>query len=174
MGSSWLAHDLMRGTRVALKVLAAGGAALVESFRAEFATLSGLHHPHLAKVHDFGALRPTDGGGVRWFYTADAVDGTTLDAFARGRSWDAVRASVNDAVDALAFLHRLGVRHGDVKPENVLVDRAGRGVVIDLGCSVALDAPADGMVRGTPGFMAPEVLEARAADARADLFALGV
>ncbi|MFS8070394.1 MAG: protein kinase domain-containing protein, partial [Byssovorax sp.] len=81
---------------------------------------------------------------------------------------------LSHALSALGFLHRLGIRHGDVKPENILVDARGAGVLIDLGCSRPMDDPPLDVVSGTPGFLAPELLRGDAADGRADLYAFGV
>ncbi|APR75108.1 Response regulator of zinc sigma-54-dependent two-component system [Minicystis rosea] len=172
MGTSFLARDLVRDVGVTVKILRRSAPALFAALRDEFARLRGLHHPHLCRVQDFGVARDAKGARLA-FYTADYVDGTTLDRFAAGRSFREVEAPLGHALAALGFLHRMGLRHGDVKPENILVDRRGNGVLIDLGCSQPL-AESGHVVSGTPGFVAPEVLAGGAVDARADLFAVGI
>jgi transcriptional regulator with GAF, ATPase, and Fis domain len=175
MGTSYLAWDQVREARVTLKLLRSGALPLFEALKAEFTRLRGLLHPHLCRVNDFGVISP-DGAPRLAFYTADYVEGQTLDRFAAGRRFAEVAIPLAHALHALGVLHRLGVRHGDFKPENILVDAAGRGVLIDLGCSAPIpeDAAEPRRISGTPAFLAPEILEGGRADARADLFAVGV
>ncbi|MCC6555658.1 MAG: sigma 54-interacting transcriptional regulator [Polyangiaceae bacterium] len=174
MGTSYLVRDEVREVDVALKLLRVLEPEALDALRAEFVTLRGLSHPHLCQVHDFGRIRG-EGGGWACFYTAELVEGVALDRYAAGRPWAEVGGALAGAIEALGFLHRLGVRHGDFKPENVLVEPSGRAVLIDLGCSGPLERPAGlGEVSGTPGFLAPELLRGEAADRRADLYALGI
>lgn len=159
----FVAQDLLHGQTVALKWLR--NAALPDLLRVELERLRGLSHPHLVRLRDYGRHE-----GVP-FYTADYVAGQTLGAWARqGRDW---LPPLCDALAALHFLHGIGLRHGDFKPDNVLVDGDGRGVLIDLGCARPL-GHRDEQPSGTPAFMSPELLQGQANDARADLFAVGV
>ncbi len=170
MAATWLARDRLHDEDVTLKVLREPS--LLGAMRREFARLRSLRHAGLVRVRDFGAAR--DGGERVAYYTARHVPGTELGAFvAGGPSIDAVRGAVADVARALAYLHAAGVRHGDVKPANVIVRPDGRAVLIDLGCAAALGVPPVDGVSGTPGFLAPELLEGRAADGRADLYGLG-
>jgi serine/threonine-protein kinase PknK len=145
------------------------------ALKSEFQLLAGLAHPNLASVHDFGITAlPT---GSAFFFTADFVRGLPLEAFAAGKTFEAIRTALLGVLGALAFLHRVGIRHGDVKPENVLVD-AGKGVLLDLSCASRLPRPgapraSPRELSGTAGFLAPEVLAGEAGDARADLYAFG-
>jgi serine/threonine-protein kinase PknK len=172
MGTTYLAHDLLWSRDVALKLLRDTTPELRLGLRTEFSILRGLVHPHLVQVSDFG-VEPRGEREVM-FYTAAYVEGTTLDTFARTRPWAEIVVPLAHALEGLRFLHRLGIRHGDVKPANVLVESRSRvrGVLIDLGCSQPLDAAA-ATAAGTPGFVAPEVLEGRSVDGRADLYAVG-
>ncbi|MBN1774289.1 MAG: sigma 54-interacting transcriptional regulator [Deltaproteobacteria bacterium] len=163
------ARDLLFGTDVALKVVPLEGGEPPATFVQEFSALRGLFHPRLARVHDFG--RATVEETAVAFYTSDVVDGVPLGRHARGRAWSGVQPALADGLCALAFLHRGGLRHGDFKPDNLLVARDGRGTLIDLGCAAA---PPPGTVSGTPGYLAPELLAGAAPDLRADLYAVGV
>src|SRR5690349_13208940 len=127
-GHALRVRDLATGEDVALKLLHHGPSA--PSLRAEFARLSELSHPHLVRVRDYG--RVAIEGQLVPFFTADLVAGTTLGAHCAEHGFAAGEQALRDALSALAFLHRLELRHGDVKPDNVLVDAHGRGTLIDL------------------------------------------
>ena len=101
----------------------------------------------------------------------EMVSGVGLRTYAQGVTWRALRGVVVGVVEALAFLHGQGIRHGDVTPSNILVDANGHAVLVDLSCASELDASVDAL-RGVPGFVAPEVLDG-CADQRSDLFSLG-
>src|SRR5690606_16614191 len=138
-----------------------------EAFRREFSLLASAPHAHLARPYDFVRTRT----GL-CFYTSDLIDGVPLDAFADGVAFESLATALADALEALAWLHQAGVRHGDFKPANVLVDRDGRGTLLDLSAAQAIGERA-AHVSGTPGFIAPETLDEGRADARSDLFAVG-
>jgi tetratricopeptide (TPR) repeat protein len=177
MATAVLVEDRLLEIDLTLKLLGSTSLELLDAIRFEFATLQGLSHASLLRVHDFGVI-PDESGGRRCFYTADFVDGVPLDEAALGASWEAVLRPLCDALGALHVLHGAGVRHGDVKPANIMVRRDGSGVLIDLGCAEAMRPPGSPpgprpLVSGTPGFIAPEVLAGEPADGRADLYSLG-
>ena len=77
--------------------------------------------------------------------------------------------------DALAALHERGIIHRDVKPENVMIDKSGRVVLIDLNASrEESDASRDTVIMGTVGYASPEQLGLSQTDARTDIYAVGV
>jgi transcriptional regulator with GAF, ATPase, and Fis domain len=172
MGTAYLADDLLRGSPVALKLLRVRSPDRIDAFRTEFLRLRRLVHPHLCQVHDFGATRGDD-GRIDYFYSAEYVEGQTLDGFAEGRTWAEIAGPFAQALDALRLLHELKLRHGDVKPANILVDGRGRAVLIDLSCSQPIGEGATAVVSGTPGFIAPEVRGGKTVDHRADLYGVG-
>lgn len=153
----------------ALKLVSADA---VELLRNEFALLAGVFHPRVVRVHDFGVFRSEDGRGGG-FYTAELLSGTPLAVFAGSHPWAASRAALLDALEGLAFLHRLGIRHGDFKPDNIIVDAAGRATLLDLSCASRLSTPI-AQLSGTVGYIAPELAIGRVVDTRADLFSVGV
>lgn len=170
--TTYLAHDRRWDTEVTVKLLRDASAELVEVLHAEFARLRELIHPHLVHVHELWGS--SDPGDSLSFYTADYVPGTTLGRHAEGNRWESLRRPLGDALSALDLLHRAGLLHGDFKPENVLVREDGAGTLIDLGCAWPMGVRAHGVARGTPDYLAPELLGGAALDARSDLFAVGV
>lgn len=181
VGVTYEAFDLLEGEAVALKLLSEDRPSehgLDAVLRHEFRVLCGLVHPHLCRVRDLGAFRNDETDlervGPRPYITADLIRGTELESFASDRSWDHVCPVICDVLDALDFLHRLRLIHGDIKAQNIVVDDDGRGVVIDLGCA-RLMGPAVAKPSGTPEYMAPELFqEGVPLDGRVDLHALGV
>ncbi|MEM6954568.1 MAG: sigma 54-interacting transcriptional regulator [Myxococcota bacterium] len=164
LADAFLARDLLTGDRVLLK--AVRSVRDVTALRREFTVLRSCRHPRLTQVRDFGWMF----GGARAYYVADYIDGERLDSWWPGRSWAEQRTVLTDVLHALGVLHRSGVRHGDVKPQNVLVSD-GRATLIDLSCVARLGEAT--VLEGTEGFVAPE-LQRGFADARADLYALGI
>ncbi|MFK7989273.1 MAG: sigma 54-interacting transcriptional regulator [Sandaracinaceae bacterium] len=166
---AWRARDLASGDTVALKLLHADAAP--NALTSEFRWLLGRWHPNVVHVRDFGWSASEDSSharsGLRPYYTSDLVEeGRPLRA-------DDPDAPVLDALRALAWLHRLGVVHGDVKADNLLVRSDGRGVLIDLSCATRLGRRPSPL-RGTPSHLAPELRQGGAATPATDLYAMGV
>ncbi|MBK8095638.1 MAG: serine/threonine protein kinase [Planctomycetes bacterium] len=180
MGVVWLAeqtHPFPR--RVALKMLRPDrvDARSLAFFEREVAALASIEHEHIARLHDTGVHE-----GAPWL-AMELVPGEDLLGYADRRQLDtgARLQLFLDLADAVTFLHDRGLRHGDLKPDNILVvERNGRAVpkIIDLGLATRVgDAPVDDdALSGTPAYMAPEqfTLPGSALDERADVFALGV
>jgi len=160
-------EDLRLARVVALKVSRAPDSAR-RAARREFSQLARLGHPHLVQVHHFGRLK--DG---RLYLTSELVDGDDLRSWATGRSVDEIAPVLVQICRALHYLHGRGVLHGDLKPENVLVEQGPSARLVDFGLSTALH---QGGVQGsgTPRYVAPEILEGAEPTALSDLFSLGV
>lgn len=181
MGTVYRARQTKLDRLVALKVLRpelSGDPEFAERFVREAQALARLDHPGIVRVHDFGEA------GDSLYLAMEFVDGASLrDLLQEGRltSRDAL-AYVPQICDALQYAHDQSVVHRDVKPENLLVDQAGRVRIADFGLAKLLDqreGPAPVTVTrqalGTPHYMAPEqVSGAGAVDHRADLYSLGV
>ena len=177
------AEDINLKRTVAIKQLRDGlrhDAASRRRFFAEAEILAGLDHAGVVSVHEAGLL---DDGGP--FYAMAKVKGPTLADLLAGDHAGGVRVSmrhveiVQRAAETMGFAHARGLVHMDLKPQNIMVDDDGAVYVMDWGIArrVGHPAPDDrGSVVGTPSYMSPEVAAGRgdAADARSDVFALGV
>ena len=160
--------DTRTGRSVALKRGWARNESRAERRRAllerEFHTLAQLAHPRIIEVYDYSL----DDNGP--FYTMELLDGADLDK--RGRvPWREACSLLCDVASSLAILHARGLIHRDVSARNVRCTTEGRAKLIDFGAMTSMGVAKD--VVGTPPFMAPEVIQHQALDARADLFSLG-
>ena len=175
MATAYLARDLLWRADVVIKLLHASSRELLHALRFEFNALRRLSHPNLTRVHDLVAIAPTASPSdvPLCFYTCDPVDGRTLDRSCAGLTWARAVPALCDVLVALGALHDLGIRHGDVKPSNVIVRANGRAVLIDLGCARPLGLQAEPVVSGTPDYLAPELLRGDRVDHRADLYSFG-
>jgi len=189
MGEVWRGRDTRLARDVAVKILPAGFAE-DEQFKARFErearTISSLNHPHICTLFDVGEQDGTH------FLVMELLEGEPLaERLQKGPLplEQVVRYGAQIA-DALERAHRQGVVHRDLKPGNVVLTRTG-AKLLDFGLarSTAGAAPVSGStematevrplttagtVLGTFQYMAPEQLEGGDADARADIFALGV
>src|SRR5262245_43544261 len=174
MGEVYRADDLRLEQTVALKLLAAHGAAVEDAtlrFAREVRLARGVAHPNVCRVYDIG-----DADG--WHYLSmEYVDGETLASLLhrigrlpREKALDIAR----QLCAGLAAAHDRGVLHRDLKPANIMVDGRGRIRIMDFGLAVSRDTWTIGEIAGTPGYMAPEQLVGDRATARTDLFALGL
>jgi DNA-binding SARP family transcriptional activator len=168
-----LATETALGRRVALKVLAPELAQSVsaEQFRREIQVAARLHHPHIVPLLAAGQAGPL------LYYTMPFVEGESLRVRMERDGPlpvpDAVRL-LTEIARALDCAHRHGIVHRDLKPGNVLLAE-GQAQVTDFGIAKALSDSAEGIVLGTPRYMAPEqATPGEKVDQRADLYSLGV
>jgi len=143
----------------------------------EARTVARLQHPGIVTVH---AVRRLSDGGLA--LVMQLVPGRTLkQAIQDDGPFPAERAErvLRDIAEALAFAHAHGVVHRDVKPENVFLDAtSGRALLSDFGIAHSDDFDSrltmDGAAIGTPAYMAPEQIDGAPANARSDLYSLGL
>jgi len=178
MGEVYEASDLLVGGAVALKTLRAdrsGAARAIERLRREVALARKITHPNVCRMHDVG-----DHEG-RVFLTMELIRGATLaDRIRRGPVANHELAAIADQLIAgLAAAHAAGVVHRDLKPGNVIL-AGDRAVITDFGLARSASADDDvaltseAALLGTPGYLAPELVEGRAATAASDIYALGI
>ena len=198
MGEVRRVRDRVLGRSLAMKILLDGRPGSDNArtrFLAEARLAAGLQHPGIVPVHDCGAM--PDG---RLWFTMKEVRGETLRsaihaAYAaepEGLSRAPLRRLVDiyaRVCEAVAYAHRHGVVHRDLKPDNVLIGELGEVYVVDWGLArpidgVDVDAPISanlderltlaGQVMGTPAYMPPEQARGEAGiGTRADVYALG-
>ncbi|MCO5169822.1 MAG: protein kinase [Planctomycetes bacterium] len=174
MGVVHRALDERTGRVVALKLMLDAGPDEAARLAREVGALASLDHPGIVAVRDVGRA------GERAYLAMELVEGTSLAQRLRAGPLPVAEAVdvVGQVAAALAHAHGRGVLHRDVKPANVLLDRAGRARLADFGLARrAGDArlTATGELLGTPAYMAPE--QANADRARvgpwSDVWALG-
>ncbi|MEV7387877.1 protein kinase [Streptomyces sp. NPDC091215] len=177
MGEVWRARDEVLGTDVAVKLLLAQGADPTSAarFRLEAQTAGSLNHPHVVRVHDFGAHED------RLFLVMELVEGDTLTrmlSMAGRLPAEQVARIAAQAAAGLAAAHRQGIVHRDIKPGNLLLHVDGAVKIGDFGIARFLDDPgpgltATGQVVGTSLYLAPERALGQPAGPASDVYALG-
>ncbi|HUQ40856.1 MAG TPA: Stk1 family PASTA domain-containing Ser/Thr kinase [Acidimicrobiales bacterium] len=178
MADVYLARDLLLDRPVALKVLfreLSIDPAFVERFRREAQAAANLTHPSIVAVYDWGEEDGT------YFIVMEYVDGRSLSTVLRedgALSPERAAAIGADVAGALAFAHRSGVVHRDVKPGNVLLDTVGHVKVADFGIARAINTEENltqaGTVMGTATYFSPEQAQGHQVDQRSDVYSLGV
>jgi len=182
MGEVYAARDSNLDRRVALKVLPrhrTSDPARVARFEREARASSTLNHPSIVSVHEAGS------DGDVHFLAMELIDGQPLSEWLRKRRSVAARVEVMAQVaDGLARAHDAGIVHRDLKPDNVMVTTDGRAKIVDFGIAklterlgerTALSGVTTPTSRvGTTAYMAPEQVEGKTLDHRADVFAFGV
>ena len=180
MAVVYRARDIRLNRPVAIKLLPpelAFNADVRERFLREAQTSAQLAHPGIVPIYTVD-----EANGLVFFVMALVIGETLGERLAREKRLpvDEVRRILTDVADALAYAHARGVVHRDVKPDNILLDRAtGRPLVTDFG--IARAAAGDtrltvtGVAIGTPAYMSPEqALGERELDGRSDIYSLGI
>jgi serine/threonine protein kinase/Tol biopolymer transport system component len=189
MGEVYRAKDPRLGRDVAIKVLPASfsqDADRLRRFEQEARAAGVLNHPNITAVYDIG----TNAGDGAPYVVQELLEGETLRAaMAAGKL--APRKAIDYALQiahGLAAAHEKGIIHRDLKPENLFVTNDGRVKILDFGLAklthteagpeatglpTATGGTEPGVVLGTLGYMSPEQVKGKNADARSDIFSFG-
>ena len=176
MADVYLAEDRELGRQVALKLLNerhANDDQFVERFRREAQSAAGLNHPNIVSIFDRGQAEGT------YYIAMEYLDGRTLKELLVRNGPTPVPIAIDYArqiLGALAFAHRNGIVHRDIKPHNIVVRQDGRLKVTDFGIarSGASQMTEAGSIVGTAQYLSPEQARGAPVDARSDLYSLGI
>jgi beta-lactam-binding protein with PASTA domain/predicted Ser/Thr protein kinase len=177
MADVYLAEDTQLGREVALKILHpqyAGDESFVERFRREALSAAKLQHPNIVQIYDSGRE------GDFNFIVMEYVEGRSLkDYLAKEGPLDIADATriAREVLTALAFAHRSGLVHRDIKPGNILMSSDGKVQVTDFGIARAEAGSTmtqTGTILGTAYYLSPEQAQGHDLDGRSDIYSLGV
>ncbi|HTU59453.1 MAG TPA: serine/threonine-protein kinase, partial [Polyangiales bacterium] len=164
-GEVFVARDESTGQEVALKrQLSRQRRSAALSFMREYHALSGLKHPRIIEVYDYGV------DGQTAFYTMELLHGHDLSELSPLPYREAC-SYLRDVATSLALLHDRRLLHRDVSPRNVRRTRDGRCKLIDFGAMIPFGTPPN--VTGTAPCLAPEALQGGSLDQTSDLYSLG-
>src|SRR5213082_4307234 len=176
MADVYLAEDQELGRRVALKLLNDRHAAddqFVERFRREAQSAAGLNHPNIVSIFDRGRAEGT------YYIAMEYLDGRTLKELLVRNGPTPIPIAIDYArqiLGALAFAHRGGIVHRDIKPHNIVVRKDGRLKVTDFGIarSGSSQMTEAGSIIGTAQYLSPEQAQGKPVHPSSDLYSVGV
>ena len=176
MASVYKAYDTRGERTVAVKVLPnifSQEEGFIQRFKREAKVLLKLKHPNIVSVVDFG-----EESGTMYLVMPYLEVGSLSDRLRKGQlSLEEGARIIEQIACALAYAHRRGVIHRDVKPSNILLDKEGNAYLSDFGLARILDASVDltgSAVMGTPTFMSPEQARGDPATEKSDQYSLGL
>jgi tetratricopeptide (TPR) repeat protein len=177
MGAVYKAKDRELDRLVALKVIRpelVGNPDVLRRFKQELILARQISHKNVIRIFDLGQAE-----GLK-FITMEYIEGQDLKTLIEGHGKFTPEEAIpiiQQICRALDAAHAEGVVHRDLKPQNVMVDRQGKISVMDFGLARSVEMQGmtqTGMMLGTPQYMSPEQAKGQKADARSDLFSLGI
>ena len=186
MGEIYRARDTRLRREVALKLLPDASAHDADSLRRfdrETHAVAALNHPNILAIHDSGTHRSTP------YAVTELLEGETVEERLRTGPLHPQRAVeiTCQIADGLAAAHARGIVHRDIKPDNIFLTHEGRAKILDFGIArieqtlrpgeditnVGRHGSSSQFLVGTAGYMSPEQIRGKSADARSDIFSLG-
>jgi eukaryotic-like serine/threonine-protein kinase len=179
-GVVYLARDNVLRRNVALKVMTIPEGLseeekghLVDRFYREARAAAGLSHPNIVVIHDISRSRD------KHFISMEFLQGRPLSELLAGRPLPLAQAlaSADEVLSALEYAHAHEVIHRDIKPDNIFILDDGGVKLVDFGLArvqASTTITQSGAVMGSPGYIAPEVIDGKQADKRTDVFSFGV
>ncbi len=176
MGEVYLAEDVNLHRKVAIKVLATrytNDPDFKARFLREARATAALSHPNIVTIYE------VDEEQEMYYIVMEYIDGESLKDLIRREPLPMARVIeiARQIGEGLSAAHQAGVAHRDIKPGNILLNKAGQVKIVDFGLAKLQGATGltrDGMSLGTPHYMSPEQVRGEATDYRADIFAFGV
>jgi hypothetical protein len=172
MGGVYRAHDETLGRDVAIKVMLktlGDNPEFVQTFRREAQAAAKLNHPHIAQIYSFGQEKGQP------YIVMELVGGKHFDSLiSAGSPLDPplVMRIGTDIAEGLKEAAAVGLVHGDIKPENILLDEHDQAKLVDFGLAGNVNQ-SQGEIWGTPYYIAPEKVRRQRIDHRSDIYCLG-
>ena len=177
MGAVYKAKDRELDRFICLKVIRSALASkpeVLQRFKQELILARKVTHKNVVRTYDLGEFE-----GTR-FITMEFIEGRDLKSLVQEKGKlppEEVAAIIRQVCRGLAAAHNEGVVHRDLKPQNVMVEANGRASIMDFGIARSVEQSGltvSGAMLGTPDYMSPEQAMGQGADARSDIFALGL
>jgi serine/threonine-protein kinase PpkA len=176
MATVYLAIQESLDRQVALKVVKATQVKdenFTERFLKEGRIIAQFQHPQIITIYDFGSQDP-----YYYFSMEFLSEGTLAQQIERGLTLQRSLDIIKLIAEALAYAHKRGIIHRDIKPQNILFRQDGTPVLSDFGIAKIVDADtqltAPGLTIGSPVYMSPEQVTGQKLDSRSDLYSLGI
>ena len=176
MGAVYRGRDTGLDRWVAIKVMQSsfgGNPEFVETFRREAQAAAALNHPNIVQIYSFGVSHGQP------YMVMELLEGGRMDQIIAGGELlneALVLKMALDVAEGLNAAAAINLIHGDVKPENILLDSNGIAKIVDFGLARFKESSEGGAAKGiwgTPYYIAPEKLRGHVSDARSDIYSLG-
>ena len=173
MGGVYLARDEALGRDVGIKVMLKSlgeDKKFIETFKHEARAVAKLNHPNIAQIYSFGKEKGQP------YIVMELVSGERLDKMLdeqKQLKQGVVLRIMYDITMGLSAADEAGLVHGDIKPENILLDEKGHAKLVDFGLASGAHQAVQEGIWGTPYYIAPEKVKRKKVDARSDMYSLG-